>query len=345
MATIRTVAARAGVSIKTVSRVMNEPDSVAAETRERVLAAAAELNFVPDQRARAMRSGRSGVVGFLSDVIATTPYSVDIVRGVEDALAERGMSLLIGNTENRPDDLPRIMRSFRASRVEGVIFATMYHRDAEEFGASENLPAVLVNCFAAAGAIPTVLPDDEAGGFAVGRHLLALGHRRIAYLTLPPNAEATKLRQAGLTRAFAEAGEPFPADLVVTGQLGSPNFDQSFAFEAASKLLLRADRPTAVFCGNDEMALQVYNAAAALGIRIPDELSVVGYDDYHLFSEGLRPALTTVVLPYRRMGEIAAELLVKGIKDRAARAETIRVEGPLVARASTAAPVKAARRA
>jgi LacI family transcriptional regulator, galactose operon repressor len=345
MATIRTVATRAGVSIKTVSRVMNEPDSVAAETRERVLAAAAELNFVPDQRARAMRSGRSGVVGFLSDVIATTPYSVDIVRGVEDALAEHGMSLLIGNTENRPDDLPRIMRSFRASRVEGVVFATMFHRRADEFGARDNLPAVLVNCFADAGSVPTVLPDDEAGGYVVGRHLLSLGHRRIAYLTLPPDAEATKLRRAGLARAFAEAGETFPADLIVTGQQGSPDFDPSFAYEAAARLLSRVDRPTAIFCGNDEMALQVYNAAAALGIRIPDELSVVGYDDYHLFSLGLRPALTTVVLPYRRMGEIAAELLIKRIKDDASKAETIRVEGPLVARASTAAPVKAARRA
>jgi LacI family transcriptional regulator, galactose operon repressor len=345
MATIRTVAARAGVSIKTVSRVMNEPGSVAAETRERVLAAAAELNFVPDQRARAMRSGRSGVVGFLSDVIATTPYSVDIVRGVEDALAEHGMSLLIGNTENRPDDLPHIMRSFRASRVEGVVFATMFHRRADEFSARDNLPAVLVNCFADAGSVPTVLPDDEAGGYAVGRHLLSLGHRRIAYLTLPPDAEATKLRHAGLARAFAEAGETFPADLIVIGQQGSPDFDPSFAYEVAARLLSRAERPTAIFCGNDEMALQVYNAAAALGIRIPDELSVVGYDDYHLFSLGLRPALTTVVLPYRRMGEIAAELLIKRIKDDAAKAETIRVEGPLVARASTAVPVKAARRA
>ena len=337
MATIRTVAARASVSIKTVSRVMNEPGSVAEETRNRVLAAAADLNFVPDQRARAMRSGRSGVVGFLSDVIATTPYSVDIVRGVEDALAEHGLSLLIGNTENRSDDLPRIMRSFRASRVEGVIFATMYHRRADEFGTRENLPAVLVNCFADSGGVPTVLPDDEAGGYAVGRHLLGLGHRRIAYLTLPPDAEATRLRQAGLIRAFAEAGERFPADLVVTGQPSSPDFDPSFAYEAAHRLLSRKTPPSAIFCGNDEMALQVYNAAASLGVRIPDELSVVGYDDYHLFSLGLRPALTTVVLPYRKMGAFAAELLMKRVGDDTADAPTIRVEGPLVERRSTAA--------
>jgi LacI family transcriptional regulator len=345
MATITTVAARAGVSIKTVSRVMNEPDSVAEATRERVLAVAAELNFVPDQRARAMRSGRSGVVGFLSDVIATTPYSVDIVRGVEDALAERGISLLIGNTENRPGGLPTILRSFRASRVEGIVFATMFHRQADEFAAGESLPAVLVNCFFTGGGIPTVLPDDEAGGHAVGKYLIGLGHRRIAYLTLPPDAEATRLRRSGLMRAFADAGAPFPAGLVVAGQLSAPHLDQNFAYETALELLGRRPRPTAIFCGNDELALQVYNAAAALGVRIPDDLSVVGYDDYHLFSQGLRPALTTVELPYRRMGRIAAGLLTQRISDGPAATQTIRVEGPLVVRHSTAAPAQAARRA
>lgn len=337
LATIKTVAARAGVSIKTVSRVMNEPEAVAAPTRERVIAAAEALNFVPDQRARAMRSGRSGVVGFLTDVIATTPYSVDIIRGVEDALANRGMSLLIGNTENRPDDLPRILRTFRASRVEGVVFAAMYHRQADEFGSVNVGPRVLVNCFTKVADAPTVLPDDEEGGHAVGTHLLSLGHRRIAYLTLLPEIEATRLRLAGLRRAFAEAGVAFPDDIVATAQTHTVHFDQAEAFEAARKLLGRADRPTAIFCGNDEMALQVYNAAAALGLRIPDELSVVGYDDYRLFSEGLRPALTTVALPYQRMGRVAADLLLQTIASGATSSEVIRVEGPLICRDSTAA--------
>lgn len=343
MATIRTVAARAGVSIKTVSRVMNEPESVAEATRERVLQAAAELSFVPDQRARAMRSGRSGVIGFLTDVIATTPYSVDIIRGVEDALGEHGLSLLIGNTENRPGGLPAIVRSFRASRVEGVIYATMYHRCADELVPHDSLPAVLVNCFASEGGMATVLPDDEAGGLAVGRHLLGLGHRRIAYLTLPPHVEATRLRLAGLKRAFAEAEVGVPDDLIVPGQLDSAHFDQRYAFEAARRLLWRDDRPTAIFCGNDELALQIYNAAAALGFRIPDQLSIVGYDDYHMFSEGVRPALTTVCLPYRDMGRTAAELLMTRIADRAAPAAVVRVEGPLVTRRSTAPPLHLAR--
>ena len=335
MATIRTVAARAGVSIKTVSRVFNDPGSVAEPTRLRVQAVMDELNFVPDQRARAMRSGRSGVVGFLTDVIATTPYSVDIVRGAEDALAERGISLLIGNTENRPGGLPTILRAFRGSRVEGVIFAAMYHREADDFGAAISGPSVLVNCFTTLADVSTVLPDDEEGGHVVGRHLLELGHRRIGCLTLWPEIAAVPLRQAGLMRACREAGVSFPDDLVAAGQLGTAPFNQSVAYAAARRLLERKDRPTAIFCGNDEMALQVYNAAAELGLRIPADLSVVGFDDYRLFSEGVRPALTTVALSYQRMGRIAADLLVEAIADNPP-GEVIRVQGPLVVRSSTA---------
>lgn len=336
MATIRTVAQRAGVSIKTVSRVMNEPAAVAESTRRRVLDAADALNFVPDQRARTMRSGRSGVVGFLTDLIATTPYSVDIVRGVEDGLAERGISVLIGNTDNRPGGLPTILRSFRASRVEGVVFAAMYHRQADDFGRVHVGHSVLVNCFSSVARIPTVLPDEEEGGRLVGIHLLGLGHERIAYLTLWPGVEATRLRQVGLARAFAEAGVSFPADLIVAGQTHAVHFNQAEAFEAARGLLARRDRPTAIFCGNDEMALQVYNAAASLGLAIPEDISVVGYDDYRLFSEGLRPALTTVALPYQSMGRIAADLLFQHITGSKAEAEVIRVQGPLVERNSTA---------
>lgn len=336
MTTIRTVAARAGVSIKTVSRVFNDPDSVAESTRARVEAVTEELNFVPDLRARAMRSGRSGVVGFLTDVIATTPYSVDIVRGVEDALAERGISLLIGNTSNRPGGLPTILRTFRGSRVEGIVFASMYHREADDFGAAHSGPSVLVNCFTTLGEVPTVLPDDEEGGHLVGRHLLELGHRRIGSLTLWPEIAAVPLRQAGLMRACREAGVPFPEDLVAAGQLGTAPFNQSVAYAAAIRLLERENRPTAVFCGNDEMALQVYNAAAALGLRIPGDLSVVGFDDYRLFSEGLRPTLTTVALPYQRMGRIAADLLLEHIAGGPPPGEVIRVQGPLVHRYSTA---------
>jgi LacI family transcriptional regulator len=333
MATIRTVAERAGVSVMTVSRVLNQPDSVAEGTRAKVLVAARELRFVPDQRARAMRIGRSGVVGLLTDVMEATPCSVDIVQSVEGELARRGMSLLIGNSQTRSGGSAAILQSFEASRCEGIIFAATFHREIEALPALP-MPGVLVNCFARSSRWPAVVPDEEGGGHAVGAHLLGLGHRRIAYLTLAPGIEATRLRLAGLKRAFQEAGQTLPANLVVAGQSGTGSFDRGEAFAAATRLL-REDRPTAVFCGNDEMAMQVYNAASCLGISIPHQVSVVGFDDHRVFSEGLMPALTTVALPYEQMGRIAADLLAEAIEGRTTT-KIVRVQGPLVERASTA---------
>jgi LacI family transcriptional regulator len=339
MATIRTVAEKAGVSVMTVSRAFNQPGTVARETRSKVLLAAQELNFVPDQNARATRLGRSGVIGLLTDVMAATPCSVDIIRSVEAALARHGHSLVIGNSQTRSGGSATILRSFQSSRVEGIVYAATFHREVEAFTALE-MPGVLVNCFSRPAHWPMVVPDEEEGGYSVGAHLLACGHRRVAYLTLAPEIEATRLRRAGLLRAFREAGVPFPESLVVSGQTGTGAFDQAEAFAAAVRLI-EDHRPTAVFCGNDEMAMQVYNAAARLGLSIPADLSVVGFDDHRVFSEGLLPQLTTVALPYEQMGRIAADLLLQAI-DGKAGTQMVRVQGPLIKRASCASPKVAA---
>lgn len=333
MLTIKTVAERAGVSVKTVSRVFSAPETVAEKTRAHVLAVADELSFVPDRRAQSMRSGRSGVVGVLTDIVATTPCSIDIVRGVEAALEQRQMSLLVGNIENPSRNSDSIVKSFRAGRVDGVIYAANYHREIEDFE-SVHLPGVMVNCYSRNALLPAVIPDEERGGHSVGVYLLGLGHRNIAYLTLAPGIEATRLRRDGLVRAMREAGVAVPEPIAWAGQQKAGTFNQEEAFAAARDLLSRADRPTAVFCGNDEMAMQVYNAAGQLGLSIPAHLSVVGFDDHRLFSEGLRPTLTTVALPFAAMGGLAVEILL----DRQDRVpEIYRVDAPLIVRQSTAA--------
>ena len=202
------------------------------------------------------------------------------------------------------------------------------------FDAPLSVPGVLVNCFARGAKWPSIIPDEEGGGHAVGIHLLGLGHRRVAYLTLARGIEATRLRQAGLMRAFREAGAAFPEEFIVAGQSRTGAFDRGEAF-AAARELLRDKRPTAIFCGNDEMAMQVYNAAAGLGLAIPAEVSVVGFDDHRVFSEGLMPPLTTVALPYERIGRIAVDLLIEQIDGRQS-SDIIRVQGPLIERQSTA---------
>lgn len=193
-----------------------------------------------------------------------------------------------------------------------------------------------VNCYEKRNRLPTVLPDEEAGGHAVGAHLIGLGHRRLAALTLAPHIAATRLRLEGFRRAMREAGLPQEGLQVTAGQTSSGGLDRDEAYSAARALLGIPGRPTAVFCGNDEMAFQLYNAARDLGLAIPVDVSVVGYDDHRVFSEGLRPGLTTVALPYGRSGRLAAGFLLEEDEQPGAPV-VVRVACPLVVRGSTGA--------
>ncbi len=329
--TLRLIAEKAGVSVKTVSRVANGDPAVAAKTREHVLPFIEALGFVPNSAARQMRGGNSTVLGLMTDAVATTPYSVDIVRGAQ---AELGASrqLMIVSSDGDPAREAELWRMFQAHRVSGVVYAAMYHRahsvDQHAFGN----PIILANCFAADGAQPSIIPDDEAGGYAQARRLLQIGHRRIACVTLIPGIEATRLRAQGIRRAFRDAGVAFDAALERRGMTGPVGQEHMVAYGVARELLTRSDRPTAIICGNDQVAMQVYAAAASLGLSIPQDLSVIGFDDLKLISETLVPALTTVALPYYEIGRLAVRMTLAGGEPGAGR--IIRVDCPLVERDS-----------
>ena len=332
MATIKDVAARSGVSIKTVSRVMNAPASVAAGTRDRVMDAVRTLQFVPDRRARAMRSGRSHVVGFLSDSVATTPFSVDLVRGAQEALAERGMTMLLANADDGA--FADHLRDFQGFRVDGVIIATGFHRPIDN-PPPPGTHAVLVNCFAAGSSFPTVLPDDAQAGRSAAAHLIGLGHRRIAFVTLPSDIAASRLRLDGFRQAHADAKLVVDESLIREGIIWVPEGQRMIAFEVATALLQRPDRPDAIVCGNDIVAMHVYNAARACGLSIPGEISIIGFDDNVVVATGLMPTLTTVALPYAAMGRRAVELLLD--PRQVLPDNTAWIDCPLVVRQSSAA--------
>lgn len=333
--TLRDVARQAGVSAKTVSRVVNDDPAVNAETRDAILAVIRRLDYVPDHAARMMRAGTSSVVGLMTDVVATTPYSVDIVRGAQDALRRDRRTLLIANTEGDADLERDVWRMFRAHKVSGVVYATMYHRPLDlgdpEFGGA----IVLANCFSPRGRFPAIVPDDERGGYTQAAHLLALGHRRIGIVSLNPVLRASVLRGAGFRTAFAEVGVPFDPELDRPGFVGPIESERIVAYEAGRDLLSRPDRPTAIICGNDKIAMQIYAAAASLGLSIPQDLSVMGYDDMTVIAETLRPALTTVGLPYFEIGRRAIETLSAGTPGAKAGIEPpVLVPCPLVERQS-----------
>ena len=256
MITLRQVAERAGVSIKTVSRIVNGDPAVNAKTRISVQHHLQTLNYVPNHAARLMRGGDSHVFGLMTDAVATTPYSVDIVRGAQAALKESGKTLLIANTDGDPALEQEYWRMFRAHRVGGVIYAAMFHRPHSVGQTDFKDSIVLANCFAHPADRPSVIPDDEGGGYTQAQYLLKRGHRRIGLVTLIPNIAATTLRGLGVRRAFQEAGVQFDESLDQLGIKGVVGHESMVAFETTVEMLKRKDRPTAIICGTTEPYLQ-----------------------------------------------------------------------------------------
>ena len=333
--TLREIAEQAGVSVKTVSRVVNGDPAVAARMRERVLPIILAAGYVPNSAARQMRGGTSTVLGLMTDTVATTPYSVDIIRGAQSALGDN-RQLMIASSDRDAAREAELWRMFQAHRVAGVVYAAMYHRPHLVEQQSFSNPIILANCHAADGRQPSIVPDDESGGYTQARYLLELGHRRIGCVTLIPDIEATALRAAGIRRAFREAGVSFDDHFERRGMTGPVGAEKMVAFDVARELLSAPARPTAIICGNDQVAMQIYAAAASLGLSIPQDLSVIGFDDLRLISETLHPALTTVALPYFDIGRRAVEMTLQG---ETREGLVLRLHCPLVERESCRALV------
>jgi LacI family transcriptional regulator len=311
MVSIKDVAALAGVSDRTVSRVVNGEGLIRPKTKRKVQKAIDALGYVPNQAARLMRTSRSNVLGLMTDVVSTTPFSTDIVRGIQDALDDTPYTLLTMNTSADPAKERRSWQIFREHGIGGVFYLTMFHRHVPPETEFPDSPIVLVNCSAPARPdLPSIVPDDYQGGLDAVRHLVAQGHRKIAYVVLNELILAADLRGRAFFDALAEAGVEVRKDWVVPGRVGAIFADKLVAFENARRLLTGRDRPTAIVCGNDEIALQVYCAAADKGLRVPDDLSIIGFDDFQVITTGIQPPLTTVALPYREMGALAVRTLV-----------------------------------
>jgi LacI family transcriptional regulator len=335
LVTLREVARRAGVSIKTVSRIVNKDAAVNAKTRAHVEDHLSSLNYVPNHAARQVRSGQSFVYGLMTDAVATTPYSVDIVRGAQSALTEAHQTLLIASTDGDATREAELWKTFRAHQVAGIVYASMFHRAHDVGDPSFNESIVLANCFATNNDRTSIIPDDEGGGYTQAAHLLRRGHRNIVAITLIEELEATKLRSLGMRRAYHDAGLDPSRLREVRGVQGHLGGEQLVTFDVAREVLAKKNRPTAIICGNDQIAMQVYAAAASVGLSIPQDLSIIGFDDLRLISETLRPELTTVALPYFDIGRKAVELMnASGQDEQDEMAARLLIPCPLVERKS-----------
>jgi LacI family transcriptional regulator len=332
---ISTVAAAAGVSVTTVSHVLNDVPGkrVSEQTRRKVREAADRLGYVPNEVARQLRAQRSFTLGLISDVVATTPFAGGMVQGAQEAASRKGFLLMLLNTGFDPELEQREIRALLQGRVDGVLYATMYHRPVQLPEQLKAVPTVLLDATAQEMDVPSVVPDEEGGGYSATRELLAHGHRHIGFVINEDDIPATRGRLAGYRRALEEAGVAFDPRLVEAGATLARG-----GYVAASALLTRADRPTALFCFNDRMAMGAYQQATVLGLRIPEDLSVVGFDDQAGIADGLMPGLTTVALPHYEMGRWAVEAVLARIEDPQAPIENVRLPCPLVRRDSVTAP-------
>lgn len=342
MATIYDVARAAGVSPKTVSRVLNGDAPVKQHTRDAVQAAMAEMGFVPSSAARSMRSQKSGLIGLITGAISTKPEPLDpqglpdlfIVQGIQRVIAASGMTLMIADTGGRFDRVAPLINTFLQHRVEGLFYIAEYHQKVTLPPVPAQHPLVLVNCFDDIGT-PAVLPDDRRCQRELVARIIAGGHRRIGHLTLLKTQTATALRIDGYKDALAEAGLPFDPALVVTPYPDGRVPDSQLMWDAIDRLLTLPQPPTILCCGNDEMAMRVYGILRTRGLRVPEDISVAGFDNYRVIAETLYPPLSTVDLPYAAMGARAADLLLSLIQgDTETRTAPTLVSGPVCWRSS-----------
>ena len=321
MPTIYDVARTAGVSPKTVSRVLNGDAPVNAKTRQVVEEAMLALSYVPSSAARTMRSQRTGLVGLVTGAFSGPPAEggasglpdLQIVQGIQRVLVEHGLTLLITDAGGNADLIAQRMRTLREHRIEGLFYVADHHLEISLPAAVRTDHLVLVNAFDSEGT-PCVLPDDEWGQHALIRALLAHGHRRIGYLTLPESLVATTLRLAAYRRALDEAGVAFDPELVIDADRGGAPEERGLLQAAIARLMRLPEPPTVLCCGNDRLAVAAYGILRASGVAVPEQMSVAGYDDYRVISETLYPQLTTMELPYSRMGEVAARMMLADLR-------------------------------
>ncbi|MBG6085283.1 LacI family transcriptional regulator [Zhihengliuella flava] len=253
------------------------------------------------------------MIGFISEEIATTPHAGRIILGAEEAARARGYRLMIINSTSTgsSESNDNLIEDLQDRQVDGILYATMYHRRLAAPRALATMPAVLVDSEDVTRTVPSVIPDEVAGARSAVRTLIDAGHTRIGMLNNTDDVPATHSRLTAYKETLAESGLEIDDDLIQ-----SDVSEVSGGYQAALGLLSSTVRPTAIFCYNDRMAMGAYRAASELGLRIPADVSIVGFDNQQLIAENLYPALTTVALPHYEMGAWATETLINAIEGK-----------------------------
>ena len=338
MTTISDVAKRAGVSAMTVSRVINNSGYISQATRTRVEMAIAELGYVPNVLGRQLRSKQTKMLALvLSDI--TNPFFTTIARGVEDVAGARGFSVMFCNTDESEAEESQYLLMLVQRQVDGVLLVPANSSGTSlRMLASHHVPVVVIDRRVEGRHVDSVGTDSVAGAHALTRHLIELGHRRIAILTGRPSVSTSIDRVAGFRRALAEAGIELDERLVLYGEFNYGEFNQADGARMARQVVALDPPPTAIFAANNFIAFGAMRALREAGIRVPDDISIVAFDD--LPPEWVAdPFLTVMVQPAYEIGRRAAELMLERLGPvRPADGREVLLPSELVVRRSSAAP-------
>lgn len=327
--TITDVAAEAGVSIATVSRVMHKKDGVSPATLARVQDAIDRLGYESSLVARSLRSRRTNVIGF--SVSEIEPFSAELLKGAGKALSGSGFELIV-YAGNHPGPEQAGWERKHLSRLGGTLTDGIVLVTPEQLDVSTATPIVAVDPHIGASSLPTVTSDNLTGAVTATRHLIEMGHRRIGHLSGRSDLRSAELREQGFREAMADAGIPVDESLVRVG-----GYDAASARAPVHELLGRRDRPTAIFAANDVSAIATIRVAAELGIEVPGDLSVIGYDNIPE-SALIDPPLTTIDQSIQRMGLEATEMLMRLIDDPESGPTHVMLSTELIVRGSCTRP-------
>jgi LacI family transcriptional regulator len=305
--TIADVAALAGVSIGTVSKALNGRGQLRTQTRDRVLAAADQLGFSPSPLARSLLSGRSCTVGLIT-TDSFGRFTIPVMLGAEDGLGKGEMSVLLCDGRGDAIREQHYIRTLLSRKVDGIIVTGRRTDPRPPIAAALPVPVVYVMTQSENPDEVSLIPDDLHGGELAAAHLATSGRTRIAHVTGPERFMCARLRAAGAQHVLDEAGLPLAAGRVYYGE-----WSEGWGRQAAHTVLRAAPDTDAIFCGSDQIARGVSDALRESGRRIPDDIALVGYDNWDVFATSSRPPLTTVDMCLTKLGQLAARKLLAQI--------------------------------
>jgi DNA-binding LacI/PurR family transcriptional regulator len=329
--TLQEIAKATGFSVPTVSRSLtksNHPVNTA--TRKKIIEVAQAMGYKPNMSARSLRTDQTNTIGIIVDDILS-PFVPPIVRGIQDCINELDYLGLIINTDWDPKQEEDAINTLVSRPVDGIIFVEYPHVATNEMLEQSDKPYIFVHRLFGSSIKNSIVPDDRYGAALAVKHLVSLGHQRIAYINGPESWHSAQRRWAGYKDELAVHGIDFEPNLAQPG-----DWEFEGGYRAAKNLSQVKDRPTAIFAANDLMALGAIYAIQDAGLNVPEDIAVVGYDNREI-AKIFRPRITTVSMPVYEMGKAAAELLVKQFSEGREDVEEIKIRGQLFIRESCGA--------